>query len=140
MTAIAAALVAGQSLPPVECAEISRTTLAKFAAASGDFNPMHIDIDVARGAGMDDVFAHGMLSMAYLGRALVHWVPQSSVLGLSTRFVSITPVHARPTCTGRVVEVNLGVAVIELTTTLADGTVTLRGRAEVAVTPEGRNT
>ena len=32
---------------------------------SGDHNPIHIDLDVARSAGLDDVFAHGMLSMAY---------------------------------------------------------------------------
>jgi acyl dehydratase len=31
--------------------------------------------DVAKSAGMDDVFAHGMLSMAYLGRLLTNWVP-----------------------------------------------------------------
>jgi hypothetical protein len=31
---------------------------------------MHIDLDFARRSGMVDVFAHGMLSMAYLGRLL----------------------------------------------------------------------
>ena len=41
-----------------------RATLALFAGASGDHNPIHIDLDVARSAGLDDVFAHGMLSMA----------------------------------------------------------------------------
>ena len=44
--------------------------LALFAGASGDHNPIHIDIDFARKAGMPDVFAHGMLSMAWLGRLL----------------------------------------------------------------------
>ena len=59
------------TLPP-----INRTTLALFAGASGDHNQIHIDIDFARQAGMPDVFAHGMLSMAYLGRLLTQWVDQ----------------------------------------------------------------
>ena len=60
----------GQELPPLKLPPITRTTLALFAGASGDHNPVHIDIDFARAAGMPDVFAHGMLSMAYLGRFL----------------------------------------------------------------------
>ena len=28
---------------------------------------MHVDVDAARAAGFDDVFAHGMLTMALLG-------------------------------------------------------------------------
>src|SRR5512134_1756664 len=86
----------------LETDPISRTTLALFAGASGDHNPMHIDIDVARSAGLDDVFCHGMLSMAYLGRLLTNWLPQSQLRSWSVRFVSITPIYAEPTCRGRV--------------------------------------
>lgn len=39
---------------------ITRARLALFAGGSGDCNPVHIDIDVARTAGFDDVFAQGM--------------------------------------------------------------------------------
>ena len=48
---------------------ITRTTLALYAGASGDHNPMHIDIDFAKKAGFPDVFAQGMLVMAMLGQA-----------------------------------------------------------------------
>ena len=65
-----AGVIAGTELPPLVVDPISRTTLALFAGASGDHNPIHIDLDVARSAGLDDVFAQGMLSMAYLGRLL----------------------------------------------------------------------
>ena len=92
----------GTALPALEIGPISRTTPALFAGASGDHNPIHIDIDVARSAGLDDVFAHGMLSMAYLGRLLTDVVPQERIRSYSVRFVAITPVHARPTCTGAV--------------------------------------
>ena len=77
-------------------APISRTTLALYAGASGDHNPIHIDLDVARSAGLDDVFAHGMLSMAYLGRLLTGWVPQERIRSFQVRFAAITPVHGQP--------------------------------------------
>ena len=54
----------GDALPPLQLPPVDRTTLALFAGASGDHNPIHIDIDVARRAGMPDVFAQGMLGMA----------------------------------------------------------------------------
>jgi len=122
----------GDILPALEIAGVSRTTLALYAGASGDHNPMHIDLDVARSAGMDDVFAHGMLSMAYLGRLLTNYVPQERIRTYSVRFASITPLHARPTCTGTVTKVEDGMAHLDLTVALADGTVTLRGDAVVA--------
>ena len=94
----------GDSIPALTTAPISRTTLALFAGASGDRNPIHIDIDFARKAGMDDVFAHGMLVMAYLGRALTDWIPQSSLKKFGVRFTSITNLGDAITCTGTIVE------------------------------------
>jgi acyl dehydratase len=126
-------IVVGTQLPPLELPPISRTTLALFAGASGDHNPLHIDLDVARSAGFDDVFSHGMLSMAYLGRLLTGWVPQERIRSWSVRFAAITPVHSRPTCTGTVVAVEDGEATLELAVTLADGTTTLTGDARIAL-------
>ena len=57
----------GDNIPSLVKRPINRTTLALFAGASNDHNPMHIDIDFAKKSGFDDVFAHGMLVMAYLG-------------------------------------------------------------------------
>jgi acyl dehydratase len=122
-------IAAGDELPPLTVEPISRTTLALFAGASGDHNPIHIDVDVARSAGLDDVFAHGMLSMAYLGRLLTGWVPQERLRSVHVRFVAITPVHGQPTCTGTVVSIAGGLAKVKLAVTLADGTVTLTGDA-----------
>jgi acyl dehydratase len=64
-----------------------------------------VDSDFARTFGMPDVFAHGMLSMAYLAQLLTRWVPQSRILSWGVRFVAITPVHAKVTCRGKVVEI-----------------------------------
>jgi acyl dehydratase len=98
------AVQVGHELPALQVAPISRTTLALYAGASGDHNPIHIDIDFAKSAGLDDVFAHGMLSAAYLGRLVSNWVGQQRMRSLSIRFTAITHVHDAPLCTGKVVE------------------------------------
>src|SRR5256885_17074057 len=41
----------------------SREQIAAYAEASGDMNPIHLDDDVARSAGLPSVIAHGMLQM-----------------------------------------------------------------------------
>jgi acyl dehydratase len=94
----------GDALPPLTLPPLSRATLALYAGASGDHNPIHIDIDFARAAGMPDVFAHGMLSMAWLGRLLTNWVPQRDIREFNVRFSTMTHVGEQIVCTGRVVE------------------------------------
>ncbi|MEU9330824.1 MaoC/PaaZ C-terminal domain-containing protein [Streptomyces canus] len=123
----------GTELPPLRLEPVSRTTLALFAGASGDHNPIHIDLDVVKSAGLDDVFAHGMLSMAYLGRLLTNWVPQQRIRSYKVRFAAITPVLSRPTCTATVVSIEDGLATLALTVQLDDGTPTLLGDAVVAL-------
>jgi acyl dehydratase len=97
-------LAIGDRLPELKLPAINRTTLALYAGASGDHNPIHIDLDFARKARMPDVFAHGMLSAAFLGRLLASWVPQQQHRRLSVRFVGITQLGHEPTCSGTVVE------------------------------------
>ena len=99
-------LTAGQRAALAAAAAISRTTLALFAGASGDHNPIHIDIDAARAAGEPDVFAHGMLSMAYLGTLLTEHLPQSALRAWTVRFSARTPVHAQVTCRAVVQDVS----------------------------------
>ena len=99
-----ASAIVGQSLPELKHPPIDRTTLALFAGASGDHNPIHIDIDFARKAGMDDVFAQGMLPMAYLGRLLTDWAPQDRLRSFNARFAGITHLGDVLTCSGKVIE------------------------------------
>ncbi|MNQ66249.1 bifunctional enoyl-CoA hydratase/phosphate acetyltransferase [compost metagenome] len=94
----------GDEIPLLKLQPVNRTTLALYCGASGDHNPIHVDLDFARKSRMDDVFAHGMLSAAYFGRLLTTWVPQSQVRSLSVRFTGITQLGHIPTCTGKVVE------------------------------------
>jgi len=127
----------GDEIPALELPPISRTTLALFAGASGDHNPIHIDLDFARSAGMKDVFAQGMLSMAYLSRVLTQWVPQRQLLSYGVRFAAITQLGDRIRCSGKVVEkidrAGQQCVRIEVTAVKAGGEVTLAGEALVAL-------
>lgn len=127
----------GDKLNPVVTQPISRYTLAMFCGGSGDHNPMHVDIDFAKSFGMPDVFAHGMLSMAYLAQVLTRSFPQAAIRSYGVRFASITPVKATVTCNGEVTEVfeEAGEkrARLALTATIDGGVVTLQGDAVVAL-------
>ncbi len=92
----------GDEIKPIVLPPISRHQLALYCGGSGDHNPIHVDIDFAKKFGFKDVFAHGMLSMAFLGRIVTSWVPQSQVRVLGTRFTSITWVGDVITVSGKV--------------------------------------
>ena len=94
----------GDALPPLDMAPINRTQLALFAGASGDHNPIHIDTDFARKAGMPDVFAHGMLGMAWVGRLVTQWAPMAELREFNVRFAGITHLGNAVRCTGTVTE------------------------------------
>ncbi|KYK44052.1 MaoC family dehydratase [Bradyrhizobium diversitatis] len=116
---------------------ITRHTLALYCGASGDHNPIHVDIDFAKAAGFPDVFAHGMLVMAYLGQALTDAVPPPKLRSFATRFVSITQLGARLTCEGTVTELFAEAgerrARLALTTRDERGEVKLDGSAVIAL-------
>jgi acyl dehydratase len=130
-------LEVGQALPALILPAIDRTTLARFAGASGDDNPIHVDIDFARRAGMPDVFAHGMLGMAYLGRLLTQWAPQSALRSFGVRFMAITHLGNTPVLSAKVTDKleTEGEKRVRLEVQMANqyGEVKVLGAAEVAL-------
>ena len=132
-----ATLQVGDPLPPLQLEPLTRLTLALYCGASGDHNPIHVDIDFAKKAGYADVFAHGMLSMAWLGRLLTNWVPQQRIREYGVRFTAITQVGESITCSGTVTEVfesgGERLARLSLQTANAAGQVKLQGDALVAL-------
>jgi acyl dehydratase len=116
---------------------ITRHRLALYCGASGDHNPIHVDLDFARQAGFSDVFSHGMLVMAYLGQALTDAVEPSRIRSFSTRFAAITQLGAKLTCEGTVTELFEDEcekrAKLALTTKDQNGEVKLAGEAIIAV-------
>ena len=129
---------AGDALPSFSTEPVSRLALALYCGASGDHNPMHVDTDYARAGGSPDVFAHGMLSMAYLSRLLTNWVPQQRLRDYGVRFVAITQVGDQITCSGQVTELFEAAgerrARISLQTINQHGQIKLTGDAVVSLT------
>ncbi len=127
----------GAELPELHFGPISRATLALYAGASGDHNPVHIDSDFAKKAGLPDVFAHGMLSFGVLARVVTDWAGVSRLREFGARFVSITQVHDRITCKATVTERfefdGEPRARLALAAVAQDGRETLRGEAVVAL-------
>lgn len=127
----------GDTLPPLRLAPISRHQLALYCGGSGDHNPIHVDIDFAKKFGFKDVFAHGMLSMAFLGRLVTSWVPQTQIRSLGTRFTSITWVGDVITVSGKVTdkreESGQKLVDLEVKCTNQNGQDTLQGNATVAL-------
>jgi len=127
----------GDRLPGFETPPLTRLTLALYCGASGDHNPIHVDTDFARAAGMPDVIAHGMLSMAWLARVLTDFVPQTALREYGVRFAAMTQVGERIRCAGTVVEKfernGERCVRIELITTNQDGQTKLSGEAVVAL-------
>ena len=94
----------GDELPTLQLPPVDRTALALFGGASGDHNAIHLDVDVARRAGLPDVFAQGMLGMAWLGRFLTAWAPQRQLRSFNVRFQGITHLGNALRCSGRVAD------------------------------------
>jgi acyl dehydratase len=62
------AFAAGDALPPLEVTP-DRFLTVRYAGASGDFNPIHIDEDFAKQVGLPGRILHGLYSMAQVARA-----------------------------------------------------------------------
>lgn len=135
----ARSIAVGDTLPPLALPPLSRTTCALFAGASGDHNPIHIDSDAARAAGLPDVIGHGMLSMALIGRLLTGWIPQAALRSVDVRFQDTTRIGDAVTCSGEIVETSEvgGETLLRVAVRAVDqaGNVKTVGEALVAIPP-----
>jgi acyl dehydratase len=59
----------GKTYPPSTYA-VGREKVREFAAAVGETNPLHFDVEAARMAGYDDVVAPPMFAVVYAARAV----------------------------------------------------------------------
>ena len=92
----------GNELPSMKIDSISENTLSKYAEASGDYNPIHLDCNYAKKIKLDGVIAHGMLIMAYLGRTLTENIKQDNILEYGVKFSSMVNIGDNLICTGYV--------------------------------------
>jgi acyl dehydratase len=83
--------------------------LVRYAGAGGDFNPIHWNQRVARSVGLPDVIAHGMFTMAQVGRYVTDWAGDpGAVETFDVRFTA--PVAVPDDDAGAVIEVSGTVA------------------------------
>jgi|GEM_PF-38502 long-chain acyl-CoA synthetase len=136
-------VVAGMTLPPLVKPPITRDQLQRYAEASGDHNPIHLDDEAARRVGLDGVIAHGMLSMGFLGQYVTGWLaslgPGGFTRRLTVRFVRIVRPGDVLTCEGTVQAVARAaegpVATLAVRVINQQGEAVTTGDAEVLLPP-----
>ena len=90
----AAPVTKGDALPPREFA-VDRADLRRYALASGDANPIHLDNTAARALGLPQVVAHGMLTAALAVGVVADWAGgPDQVVATDLRFAAPVPVPA----------------------------------------------
>ena len=73
---------------PTHTFTVNRALLKAYADASGDQNPIHQNEEFAVSVGLPNVIAHGMLTMALVGKYVTDWAGGSSkVTHYGARFV-----------------------------------------------------
>jgi len=104
---------------------LDRAMLKAYADASGDQNPIHQNEEFAKAVGLPNVIAHGMLTMALVGKYVSDWAGGSKqVKEFSGRFMKPVVVPADQkvdlTVSGNVVAVDGNQITLELSATSAD--------------------
>ncbi|WNG35974.1 MaoC family dehydratase [Archangium violaceum] len=92
----------GDELPALAKAPIDRVQLSRYAGASGDFNPVHVDEVYAKSVGMPSVYAPGMLVMGMLGQLISDWARGGQLRRYHVRFIKMVWPGDTVVCKGRV--------------------------------------
>ncbi|HLY50334.1 MAG TPA: MaoC/PaaZ C-terminal domain-containing protein [Solirubrobacteraceae bacterium] len=109
-----------------------RFLTVRYAGASGDFNPIHIDEEFAKQVGLPGRILHGLWTMAQVARAHTEAAGGPEKLRrLSVQFRGMGRMEAEIVVSGTVREVNEGVAVIECEARQGDQRIIRNGVAEV---------
>jgi acyl dehydratase len=94
----------GDDLPALAKAPLDRVQLARYAGASGDYNPVHVDETYARSIGMPSVYAPGMLVMGFLGQLVSDWARGAQLRRYTVKFIKMVWPGDTVVCKGRVTD------------------------------------
>jgi acyl dehydratase len=122
-----------------ECVrEVDRFRPIYYAAASGDFNPIHIDPGFGRAAGHPGAILQGMCTYAWLSDACVEYLGDPARLArLRVRFVKPVLVGDAIRFEGRCAGIEGGTIRLEVTATNQRGEEVLRVAVAEGRVPEG---
>ena len=102
----------GDELPTLKVTPDKYLTV-RYAGASGDFNPIHIDDDFARQVGLPGKILHGLWTMAQVARAQTEAAGGPHALKrLSVTFRGMGVPESEITITGSVEKVEDGIATV----------------------------
>ena len=106
----------------------------RYAGASGDFNPIHIDVDFAKSVGLPQNILHGLYSMAQVARACTNAAggDPRSLRRLSVQFRGMGFPEQEIVVSGEVREEAEGRVVIAAEATQGDNRIIRNGEAELA--------
>lgn len=116
--------------------DLTRTQLAMYAGASGDFHPLHHDATFATSMGFPGIFAHGMLTMGLTSRLVTDLVGDATLRRWSARFLGTVWPGDTLTATATVVGLTDGDepgVSLEVRTVNQTGATVLTGRAEARI-------
>ena len=127
------ALEPGQALPELRVTPDKYLTV-RYAGASGDFNPIHIDEEFAQSVGLPGKILHGLWMMAQVARAVsaVGDGPEA-LRSLSVQFRGMGFPEQELRVSATVKEVSGGVATIEAEAFQDERRIIRKGRAELKV-------
>ena len=124
-------------LPAVAKTPVDRVQLSRYAGASGDFNPIHVDETYAKSIGMPSVYAPGMLVMGFLGQLVSDWARGAQLRRYSVRFIKMVWPGDTVVCKGRVTdrhgEAGRYFAEIDLWAENQKGELLMRGQSQIQV-------
>jgi acyl dehydratase len=121
----------GSELPTLKVTP-GRYLTVRYAGASGDFNPIHIDEEFAREVGLPGRILHGLWTMAQVARAQTEAAGGPHALRrLSVQFRGMGVLEEEIVVTATVRSVQDGVAIVDTQAQQAGNVIVRRGEAEI---------
>jgi acyl dehydratase len=114
-----------------------RYLTVRYAGASGDFNPIHIDEEFARSVGLPGRILHGLWSMAQVARAHTEaFGGPTSLAALSVEFRGMGVPEHEVRVEGRVTDVQDGIVRTAAEATQGDTRIVRKAKGEIRPLPQ----
>ncbi|HEX6124114.1 MAG TPA: MaoC family dehydratase [Pyrinomonadaceae bacterium] len=111
--------------------------IRRFADVSGDYNPIHLDEDVAKNTRFGRRIAHGMLSGAFISAVLGYELTERRIVYLSQTLKFTAPVfigdQVTTTATVKHIREDKPIVTLETTCTNQNGETLVTGEAVVMI-------
>jgi acyl dehydratase len=121
----------GDEIPELKVTPDKYLTV-RYAGASGDFNPIHIDEDFAKQVGLPGRILHGLWTMAQVARAQTEAAGGPQALKrLSVQFRGMGLPEQEITVRSKVAEVADGVAHVDTEAWQGEAAIVRRGEADL---------